>query len=124
MSSRLPSGASTTPACLLLKSEIGSAKICCHNGKVKVPLYDIPDEPPAERSAARNGAGANGAEEARGGRVDAPAGTHSSCELVTAARRILSHLTGDTAYDKWFRKHLRRFKTPSQSVRRLPQPAG
>ncbi len=26
---------------LLLKSEIGSAKICCHNGKVKVPLYDI-----------------------------------------------------------------------------------
>lgn len=66
MSSRLPSGASTTPACLLLKSEIGSAKICCHNGKVKVPLYDIPDEPPAERSAARNGAGANGAEEARG----------------------------------------------------------
>jgi len=37
---------------MLLKSEKGFAKICCHNGKVKLPLYDMPEEPPAETSAA------------------------------------------------------------------------
>ena len=36
----------------LLKSERGCAKICCSNGKVKLPLYDIPEEPAADDVAA------------------------------------------------------------------------
>jgi len=74
------------------------------------------------------GAGAPGAEEARGGRVDAPAPANSLRERVVAARRILSRLIGETAYDKLFRKHLRWFNNSlapaSQSVRRHAQPAG
>ena len=137
---------------MLLKSERGCAKICCSNGKVKLPLYDIPEEPAAEPTEARGGdaddalaadaagngagapgadapgAGAPGAEEARGGRVDAPAPANSLRERVVAARRILSRLIGETVYDKLFRKHLRRFNNSlapaSQSVRRHAQPAG
>ena len=39
----------------LLKNERGFAKICCSNGKVNLPLYDIPEEPPAEPTEARGG---------------------------------------------------------------------
>ena len=121
---------------------------------MKLPLYDIPDEPPVEPPEARGGgalaagaagngagapdagapnagapgAGAPGAEEARGGRVYAPTRANSLRERVAAARRILLRLIGDTVYDKLFRKHLRRLNNSlapaSQSVRRHGQPAG